>query len=219
MDTILNKKIRLALLGNIVPFFGILFFQWSVFSLLLSYWLENVVIGVYQFLKMRRATVDYPVDKNNRLTIGPFRPVQAKERLFFPIFFLVHYGFFLFGHFNFLHFFGGIGSVSLSFSSTILVSAIPFFLIHGKSYFEKYIGEKEYEKIPLAKLFIGPYRRIVILHVIIVLGSVPLVFASKFIPFVGILLVFLKIVLDVSLEEKEFAFWKKLEMEMEAKKS
>ena len=61
----IHKKIARALLQNSIPLLGVLFFHWSVFALLLSYWLENVVIGVYQVLKMRRATLNYPVGQKN----------------------------------------------------------------------------------------------------------------------------------------------------------
>lgn len=211
MKEALPQKIYLALFGSIVPLIGVLFFHWSVFAILLSYWLENVVIGVYQVLKMRQATMNYPVNERNALVLGPLRPVMPSERLFLPIFFCVHYGLFLWGHLQFLRFFGNVGSSSVLFNWTILLSALPFVITHGKIYIEKYIGEKQYEKIPLAKLFIGPYRRIVVLHMVVILGSIPLMFASKFIPFVGVFLILLKVILDVVLEEKEFAFWKKFD--------
>jgi len=145
------------------------------------------------------------------LVIGPLRPVKPGEKFFLSMFFCVHYGLFLFGHMQFLRFFGERLAEAVSFNWTILLSVVPFFVAHGKSYFEKFLGEKEYEHIPLAKLFIGPYRRIFVMHATIIFGSIPLVFAAGVFPQVGVVLVLLKIILDVVLKEKEFAFWKKLE--------
>lgn len=206
-----NKKIVAALVGNILPLVGVLFFDWSVFAILLSYWLENVVIGIYQVLKMRRAALNYPVNEKNKFVMGPLRPITAGEKIFYTIFFCVHYGLFLFGHLQFLRFFGGLQGDVVVFNSIILLTVVPFFVTHGKLYFKKYIGEKEYEKIPLMKLFIGPYRRILVMHTTIIFGSIPLLFFARVFPQVGVIVVILKIVLDVVLKEKEFAFWKKIE--------
>lgn len=206
-----NKKIFRALLGNIFPLIGVLFFHWSIFAILLSYWLENGVIGLYQILKMRRAKMNYPVDKKNSLVMGALRPVTAGERIFYPIFFCVHYGLFLWGHLQLLRFFGVVGAEEVVFTWSILLSAVPFFITHGKLYFEKYIGEKQYEQVALAKLFVGPYRRIFVMHITIILGSIPLVFLATLFPQAAVLVVLLKIVLDVVLKEKEFAFWNKIE--------
>ncbi len=41
------------LAGNLVPLTGVLFFGWSVFALLLLFWLDNVVIGLYMIVRMR----------------------------------------------------------------------------------------------------------------------------------------------------------------------
>lgn len=211
MSIFVHKKIYLAVLGNIIPLVGVLFFHWSVSALLLSYWLENVVIGLYQVLRMGRATMNYPVSEKNTLVIGPLRPVQLAEKIFYPIFFCVHYGFFLLGHLYFLRFFGEVLGENMVFTSAIVLSMLPFFVTHGKIYVEKFLGEKEYERVALAKLFIGPYRRIFVMHAVIILGTLPLIFFAKTFPQIGIVVVVLKLVLDLVLKEKEFAFLKKVE--------
>ena len=206
-----NKKIFAALIANALPLVGVLFFHWSLVAILLAYWLENVVIGVFQLLKIRRATINYPVNEKNKLVIGPLRGVSPRERIFYSIFFCVHYGLFLFGHLVFLRFFGEILGEVVTFSLALLLTVLPFIVIHRKSYLESYIGEKEYERIPLTKLFIGPYRRIFVMHTTIIFGSIPLLFFARVFPQVGVIVVILKIVLDVVLKEKEFAFWQKIE--------
>lgn len=35
-----------------MPIVGVLFFEWQLFPLILLYWLENVVIGVFNAFKM-----------------------------------------------------------------------------------------------------------------------------------------------------------------------
>lgn len=211
MNVSTNKKIGLALISNILPLIGVLFFHWSVIAILLSYWLENGVIGLYQILKIRKASVNYPLNAQNKLVIGPLRPVKSSEQIFYTVFFCVHYGIFLFGHLAVLSFFAGILGESIKFTWLILMTVLPFFLRHGKSYVEEYIGEKQYEKIPLIKFFVGPYRRIFVMHVTLILGAIPLLFIAKIFPQISFVVIALKIFLDVFLKEKEFAFWKKFE--------
>lgn len=200
-----------ALVGNIFPLIGVLFFNWSVISILLAYWLENVVIGVYQVIKMHRAEVNFPTNERNKLVVGPLRPILASEKVFYPIFFCIHYGIFLLGHLFFLRFFGQMLKESVSFTWPVVVSAIPFVVTHGRAYVSEYVEKKQYAEIPMAKLFIAPYRRIFIMHATLIIGSIPLLFLAGSVPKIGVVLVLLKVILDVVLKEKEFGFWKKLE--------
>ncbi len=197
-----QKKWFSALVSNILPIIGVLFFNWSVFSLLLSYWLENIVIGLYQVLKMKRATSNYPVNQQNKMIPGPLRPVKPAERVFAIIFFCVHYGMFCGGHLTFLYFFGAMVGDPIHFTSYILLSSIPFFITHGKNYFDSYVANKEYETTPLAKLFFSPYRRIVTLHLIITFGAVPILLAASFSSKLTIVLIILKILLDTKITQK-----------------
>ncbi|MES1203719.1 MAG: DUF6498-containing protein, partial [Pseudomonadota bacterium] len=41
-----------AVLVNAIPVFGVLFGGWSAFALMLLYWLENVIIGVFNVARM-----------------------------------------------------------------------------------------------------------------------------------------------------------------------
>ena len=65
-------------LANLVPLFGVLLFDWQVFDIVLLYWVENVVIGLVNVVRM--------------LICGPVRryPLVA--------FFILHYGIFCFAH-------------------------------------------------------------------------------------------------------------------------
>jgi len=46
------------ILSNLVPLFGVLFFGWSISTILILYWSENAIIGFYKehtkFLKEAR---------------------------------------------------------------------------------------------------------------------------------------------------------------------
>ena len=37
---------------NLIPLFGVLFFGWSLFSIMFLYWIENGIIGFFNILKI-----------------------------------------------------------------------------------------------------------------------------------------------------------------------
>ncbi len=55
--------------------------------------------------------------------------------------------------------------------SQIVLGAVILFFSHGISLFQNYIRNKEYEQISLIKLMMQPYRRVVILHLTILIGG------------------------------------------------
>jgi hypothetical protein len=67
--------------SNVVPVFGVIFFGWDLLAILLLYWAENGVIGVFNLLKMLTAA------QNGFLASLP-------SKLFIMPFFTVHYGIF-----------------------------------------------------------------------------------------------------------------------------
>ncbi|HRQ88290.1 MAG TPA: DUF6498-containing protein, partial [Bacteroidia bacterium] len=42
-------------LANLIPLFGAIFWGWSVFEIVLLYWAENVVVGLYAILRILAA--------------------------------------------------------------------------------------------------------------------------------------------------------------------
>lgn len=42
--------------ANLVPLVGVLWFGWNVWTVLTIYWLENGIVGLFNILKMHRAT-------------------------------------------------------------------------------------------------------------------------------------------------------------------
>ena len=43
------------IIANLVPLVGVLWFGWDVWGILIIYWLENGIVGLFNVLKMRRA--------------------------------------------------------------------------------------------------------------------------------------------------------------------
>ena len=70
------------IVANLVPLVGVLFFDWSLFTIMFFFWLESAVIGCFNILKL--------VIVANILSI-----------ITVP-FFVVHYGAFMSGHLVFI---------------------------------------------------------------------------------------------------------------------
>jgi hypothetical protein len=67
----LTKRLRLSaialVLANLAPLAGVLVWQWSVSSIVILYWFENVVIGVINVLRM---TMLSPTDDTIASVLG-----------------------------------------------------------------------------------------------------------------------------------------------------
>jgi hypothetical protein len=76
-------SIPILIVANLVPLAGVLLWDWDVFLLLLLFWCENVIIGIFGIARL----------------IVAGKTESPVEGLILPVFFLVHYGGFMFGHF------------------------------------------------------------------------------------------------------------------------
>jgi len=164
----------LALIAaNIVPLIGVLCWEWSVSSVLILYWFENVVIGVLNIAKIV-------------LSAAPDEPAAAK--FFYVPFFTVHYFAFCGAHGVFLFsLFGdsdgyfptpsGLGLVSALeravdiFWTPLALAAAALALSHLYSFVRNFLLGGEYLKIGARRLMSAPYGRVVALHVTIIGGG------------------------------------------------
>jgi len=189
------------ILANCAPIAGVLFFHWQVFPLVLLYWLENVIVGVFNVLRM--------------LVANPKDPIVWGGKLFLIPFFCVHFGMFCFIHgvFVFAWFHGGPEVLKGGMSPIPLVlpaireTGIGFgvaslILSHGISFVTNYIHGGEYRRTALSTLMTRPYARIMVLHFVILGGAVPILFFHSPVPGL-LLLVALKTGVDVVAHRKE----------------
>lgn len=153
------------IIANLVPLFGVLYLGWSAAAIVFFYWAENLIVGFFNVLKMKRA--QGPIDSLHMTLNG--RPVTEADRSALIVFFVIHYGMFTLGHGVFvLAFFGaGFGGALKD-----LTKALPFLAAsHGISYTKNFLGQGEYRKVSFAGLFMQPYKRVFVMHVTILLGG------------------------------------------------
>lgn len=158
-------------IANLVPLFGVIFLGWDTFSLLLVFWLENIVIGLFNIMRMAVS----------RAQAGP----PPGQKLFFIPFFVIHYGGFTMVHGIFLMtIFGkipgleseGLANLAQVVWQQIQIHHLGWSLLaltasHGFSFMTNTIGAGEYRYSRLDKLMAQPYSRVMIMHATVLLGA------------------------------------------------
>ena len=179
--------------ANLVPLGGVTVLGWDAKVIVLLYWSENVVLGFYTILKIAAAKVEHPLLHATKLFLIPF--------------FCVHFGGFCLVHGIFILAFFGPGAGMKGVSLDQLWQSLPYgiqwpfvclFLSHGVSFVQNFVLKKEYASLPLAKVMVQPYGRIVVLHIAIVAGAFPIMALGSPAPLLFIL-VLLKTVIDIRL--------------------
>ena len=202
-------------LANLVPLVGVLFLGWSVWTILVIYWLENGIVGFYNVLKMRRCEGDdepSPTSGSHGTTSWRIngRPASSMAKASLIPFFVMHYGIFWLVHGVFvltLPLFAGASSDQAAIDpgadpGAILLAVVVLFISHGVSYQLNFIGNGEYRRVSAATQMFAPYGRLMILHVTIIFGALAISFTGA--PAAAIvILVLLKIAMDVAFHLRE----------------
>jgi hypothetical protein len=189
-----KPSVIILIFANLLPIFGVLFLDWKVFPILFLYWVENVIVGFFNVLKMAFAS---PANGNSN---------AAKTSAI--LFFCVHYGLFTFVHGIFVIIvFGGADQgdmgnpdfppiISSLGNYGILWGIITLIVSHGLSFGINYIGKGEYKEAKLNGLMSQPYSRVVVLHLIIIFGGFLITFLGS--PEAGlIVLIVVKMGIDI----------------------
>ena len=191
---------------NLFPIFGVLFWEWEIFPIMLLFWSENVVIGFFNILNM---LLCQPEEK----------PSWVMKAILIP-FFAVHYGGFTAGHGLFVTILFGqdlfknatgprlelIWEMVKNYN--LFLAILALFLSHGYSFVTNYLVKGEYRHYELHQLMTRPYGRVVLLHLTLIIGGFLMAMLQS--PVFGLILfIFLKIVMDLFSHLKEHRVIKK----------
>lgn len=195
--------LQALIIANLIPLLGVLFFGWDALSLLMLYWMENLVVGGYTLLRMLHA--------------------GGLKALFPAAFFTFHYSFFCAGHGFIIVGISTIGTdiehaafdfddgpfpfgmlwnllrLTAELSPGLLTLPLLAFIVsHGISTFVNHFVRKEDAGRKPEDIMFDPYKRIVALHIAILLGSFAVVGtgAGSAVPALLILIV-IKIAIDL----------------------
>jgi len=197
-------SVIVLIVTNMVPVFGVIFLGWQVFIIMSIFWTENVVIGIFNVLKMAFATSANTGEQGKKSTLIPFFCIH------YGIFTLIH-GILVFAIFGNIfeqdNLITGITNgykilVNLQFAWAVLALAFS----HAVSYLVNYIAKGEWRKTALEKLMVQPYIRVIILHITILFGGFLVMLLNS--PVVGlVLLIILKTYVDIKSHLKQHSFF------------
>lgn len=199
----------------LLPVAGILFFGWDWRSVILLYWLENITVGLVTVIAMIRTRQQGPsrIPQNIQFTINGNQldtssPSGAPKFLMIG-FFMLHYGIFTVVHGVFVFllifgFFGGFMSFAhaplsgevFTLGSIDFVGILIAWLIASAVQLVLGFRQPAESLPPLGTLFTSPYKRIVVLHLTVLLG-VGLIIFFGWPPVAALLLVLLHFLTDL----------------------
>jgi hypothetical protein len=158
----LKSRSSLVLLGVNIAVIGLAIAQdWSLPTILASYWLQSVIIGLFQALKMAELTV-FSTD-GVKMNDQPVAPTRATQRSMVA-FFIVHYGLF---HAAYAFFIVDSGPVAWG---DVAISGVAFFANHLFSYIDNR-GRPRKEPPNIGTMMAFPYIRILPMHGFILGGA------------------------------------------------
>lgn len=174
----------LLIIVNLVPVYCVWFEQWSATKVFLVYCLETVIIGLFTILKIAVITLFIkPRDEWQ----GGSVPVQVGG-LFFILFFLVHYGIFVFVQTQIFFSVSGLVSDHSTFGVYARIPAIlgnegklllAIFVIYYtlQTLFDFFLTG-EYKTVSMLKVMMQPYGRIIVQQFVVIIGSMLLAFGG-----------------------------------------
>lgn len=204
-----SLSITALTVANLVPLVGVIFFRWDAAAIVLLYWIENLIIGFYNILRMVLVKVESSKKQFQKLFLIPF--------------FCVHFGGFCAVHGFFLLALFKIGSAEEAISPPepwlgplvflqLLYSVIMqlwnsrppglewptlgLLVSHGISFIKNFINGQEYLTSKIDKIMMRPYKRIVLMHVAIIFGGVLIMKLGSPVALLCVL-IFLKIGIDI----------------------
>ncbi len=200
--------------ANLVPLLGVIFLNWEAAAIVLLYWMENLIVGFFNVLRM---------------ILVKGEPVANQfQKLFMIPFFCVHFGGFCAVHGFFLLAFFKIGSpegaiaAGDSWMGPLIFLQLLYAVVmqlwqsrpagldwpvlglavsHGISFVKNFLIGQEYLSLKLKELMMRPYKRIVLMHVAIIAGGVLIMKLGSPVALLCVL-IFLKIAMDIWLHAK-----------------
>jgi len=200
------------LAANLIPIVGVLFFGWSLMTILLLYWLENGIVGAWNVPRIAMAKGE-DVVPSGRATVVAAAPPGCQRAVLVP-FFLFHYGMFWLVHGIFLFVLPAFGSFGRPGSGdepspfgevnvpALLLGGAAMVVSHGVSFFANYLGRGEYRTATPTGRMMSVYGRVVVLHLTILFGAFAVAALGSPIA-VLVILVVGKTILDLSLHWRE----------------
>jgi len=192
----LTSPSALALIAaNLVPLAGVLLGQWTLGEVMVLFWSESAIIGLYTVFKIA---------------------VAGKWAALFAVpFFVGHFGGFMAAHFMFVYGFfldgftggglePGVRAALTGLFMPLWPALAALFVSHGVSFAVNFLGQREYAGATVQNLMAAPYKRIIVMHLTIIFGGWLAMLLKTPAPALA-LLILLKIAADLRAHTREHA--------------
>jgi len=160
--TLNSGSTLLLVIANLVPVAGTLFLGWNLSDVLVLYWAESAVIGLFNICKI--------------IMISKFMALFAVP------FFIGHFGAFMAVHFLFIYtiFVKGVqgmndSSNDLADVARLFIGLWPalaaLFVSHAYSFYTNFVRRREYRRRTVGNQMSEPYSRIIFMQLVLILGG------------------------------------------------
>lgn len=174
--------------ANLLPLVGVLAFGWDLRGVLLLYWAENVIVGLWAIVRMLR--------------VAGLLAIPA------ILFFCVHYGIFTLVHLVFVYGLTqatdaaatpGVGFFPTAdfFARITWWALAALFVSHGVSFVRNFIAGGEWRSSSIGTEMGRPYPRMIVMHIAIIAGAFAVAALGQPAALLAVLVV-LKILFDTS---------------------
>jgi hypothetical protein len=219
---------------NLFPIIGVLFRDWDGFTIILLYWLETGLLGLVAVFKIWVWFAFYRSEAPVHMDCGRKQLILYKPKgppprwlqilgagigaLLLGSFLGLHLGFFMYIHASFIfpvltkvepELFGIrwlFEAIWAHWTPGVTWGIVGFFVLHLFEFFYFYFAGREYLMTDPDKLMKEPYARVVVMHVTIIFGMMPVVLLGLPHPML-ILLVLLKTGIDLHQQSRPGKFW------------
>jgi hypothetical protein len=160
--------------ANAVPLVGVVGFGWDLHSLLVVYWIENAVVGLASVAKIHHAEgADDPEELPSIAFNGrQLASLVGLSNRRIAALFVGHYSAFWIAHGGFVVSFPSMfPRMDWASPGIVAVAAVGLVAYHAASYRVDYVGERKYEHSGPVTLMIEPYRRVLVLHLTVLLAA------------------------------------------------
>ena len=179
------------IIANLVPLTGAAFFGWNLGHVMVLYWAESAVIGIFNVCKI------VVIGRWFALLAGPF--------------FVGHFGAFMAVHFLFIYGIfiqgvqdnsgGDLAEVAQMFGD-LWPALMILFASHAFSFYNNFLGRKEHRGRSVQNQMSEPYGRIVFMHIVLIFGGGLTLVLGEPAP-VLLIVIAIKICFDVKAHLKE----------------
>lgn len=177
-----RPPLALLLVATLAPLAGVLWLGWAPASLIGFFWLENVLLGVFHVAKMLAARgTPYDPRLERALAAAALTPEQRAAQLatayrvqhfVMPGVFVLHYGAFCVAHGLVIAFvFDGAFADFDTALGALAIATMAAQFAHSAWRFRR---DPPLVALPRTLLMFQPYARVVVLHLALLLGALPM---------------------------------------------